>query len=198
MDLCEPPCSITEHLFSSCTCLDSCESSMITSTEDFGYVCSSPCYSPHDYYYLEIMECKSSCRSLFISGGDLYYTCYESNLDAPLSVVRMLQYTRCINITYPFRLRNYMTRASIDVVPIRYTFNMSSSMQDEFTRHSLPEVFSRYDLHSSFIVNFWPNLISFLMVVALATLLIILETLSKKRGWISLTAVLVQLRNLTA
>jgi len=57
---------------------------------------------------------------------------------------------------------------------------MPKSLKEKFNSYELPENFSKYQLHSSFLVNFWRTITSLLIVLAFGFLFYLLEKLFYK------------------
>lgn len=130
----------------------------------------------------------------------------ESALNAPLEagtatflvLAKTTQFVRYINMNMPPRLKLLATSRGREILSLRYGFQMPASMQKDFTRADLPPVYEMLDLHSNFLVNYWQELTSLGIILAIAFVFLISELCIQNRGKESLQKVFKVIRILTA
>ena len=88
--------------------------------------------------------------------------------------IKMLPYIRYMKISYPARLQFMLDHMGSSLISFQFGMNMPNSLQNHFTQYPLPENFAKYELASSFLVNYWQTLTSLLMIMCVALVLSIL------------------------
>jgi len=95
--------------------------------------------------------------------------------------VKMLPYLRYMEIDYPVRLQEMLDNLNSTYVSFSFGIPMPSSLQNEFPKSSsLPGKFGFYDLHSSFVVNYWSTMTSLIILLLLISALLTLHLITKK------------------
>ena len=79
-------------------------------------------------------------------------------------VLKMLPYIRYMEIDYPYKLELLLDSSNSTLVSFSFGIEVPHSVSDKFTKVPLPGKFDKYQLHSSFVVNYWQNLTSFAIV----------------------------------
>ena len=179
--------NIDHYLYWNNSCLDSCKPPLRNQSFNSTYLCLLPCDNQLDYYNIHTGECQSECLAPARDESHLYLTClsppvyidYGSILDnfipssrySPYAVIEMLQYIRYIDMPLPPRLRELILSQSKGILTLRHGLPMSESVREQFAKHPLPDMYERNNLHSEFLVNFWEELTSW-MIVCIATFFI--------------------------
>jgi len=194
------------------TCVSTCKKPLRIEKTNMGDFCLSPCEDPLDYYFNLTKKCSSKCLTNSVEKeGGLYVECitYEIDtssaldlvLEAPsgndftlVTVARVPQYVRYADIDYPERLMKLAESRGKSLISLRYEQPMSASMQSLFVKYDLPEVFTRDNMHSNFVVNFWSELISWIIVMIAAGIIISLQWICSMKKWTSLESFFEKLR----
>ena len=89
-----------------------------------------------------------------------------------------LQYTRYMNISRSTKLEELYQEslASVQIVP---TPTLSNQIKSNFPQHSLPYMFEKYELPSSFLVNFGDDLLGILTFAGLMVLFWVMKWLAR-------------------
>ena len=88
-----------------------------------------------------------------------------------------------MDINYPAKVV-YLLRNQADS-PVSVTFGprIPESLKKEFTSYDLPENFAKYQVHSSFIVNYWRIITSLAIVLSVGTFFAILEVIARRNSY---------------
>ena len=128
--------------------------------------------------------CDSLCSSCFGPSSKECYWCIDGaewtgthckNKPTFLTLVRLVQYTRYLNIYLPPRLRSFLDRPASNLFPINAESMMPLSMRKKFGIQPIPLMFAEYNLHSNFLVNFWGELITMGVVSIIGLLMWLVE-----------------------
>lgn len=95
--------------------------------------------------------------------------------------VKMLPYLRYMKINYPSRLEIMLDNLNSTLISFGFGPVMSQRTQNKFTKYPLPGKFERYGLHSNFIVNYWQNMTSLLILLGAIVVLEVLCKIAKNR-----------------
>ena len=90
-----------------------------------------------------------------------------------VNMQKMLKYIRFMKISYSPKLQAILDKQDSDGFA-RYLPDVPKDIYNNLPRHTLPEKFEKYKIHSSFLVNFWIPLIELifmLVVIALVCLI---------------------------
>lgn len=85
------------------------------------------------------------------------------------TVVYMFQYIKYLKITYPPRLQYILDLPHIDSL-FDLIFIFPPGLESQMSRYTLPERFQKYELHSSFLINFWSSFLTIMIAVVLLTI----------------------------
>jgi len=97
------------------------------------------------------------------------------------ALAKMLEYTRYFDVTRSARLEVfYKDRRSVPGT-VLIGPKMTNDTQKVVQNRKLPKIFMRYNLHSSFLVNFWDSLMTLLIVSAIVLFLLFLELIVVKK-----------------
>ena len=175
----------------------------------------SPCLNPEEFYHPDTQECINDCSHPSIATEEPYLICmrdtyqYQSLLLQeedntrllssqsdiyPFSPVRMIQYTRYLNVNFPPRLTYFLSKNISNVIPIRYTFGVPFYSQTIFMRNPMPAAFARYDFLPRFTYNFANDTITILITICFALTFLCLAKITKTANALSLTVIFNQLK----
>ena len=210
---CISPCSSDEFLFWNGSCISSCNSPLKTEVKPYGNLCNLPCDNALDYYHEETGECQATCGLSSQINHGLYLSCHsippdenglleklllippaESGATTFVVLNKLIQYVRFLNIEYPPRLFNLTTSRGREIFSLKLGSSMPANIKQSFTKHPVPSVFEKQNLHSSFIVNFWQGLSSIWIVLGFAISSFSIRILAKRRKWIFIRKTLDSLR----
>ena len=184
------PCPRSEYLsIDGQSCISSCDAPLKTVKNINGNFCRPPCDSLTDFYNVDTGKCQTSCESPYLTGfWGPFPTCAEGTdpmKESGISffqLARMIRYIRYVDTKYPARLKQTVAETRRTLLSLRYGFIMPTKMKTEFSKQSIPDVFGQYNLHSSFLVNYWKELTSLLIVLLIGLIAIALEHACKKLG----------------
>lgn len=94
--------------------------------------------------------------------------------------IKMLPYIKFMKINYPPRLQYMLDHMDTSILSLQIGFSMPKSQENKFGRHTLPENFEKYDLSSSFFVNYFTVFTTLLEVLMVILTLTALSLLVKK------------------
>jgi len=151
------------------------------------------------YYYEELKTCYPECKQpAYIDDSLGYLRCLpiqttalvegSSNLkdiflNAPLErntvtfvkLVKSMQYVRYLDINMPPRLQRLGISKGRNVLSVSSGMQMGIEFQGHFIQQFLPVIYLKHELHSSFLVNYWEDLVNLIIAVGLALMFLILE-----------------------
>ena len=87
----------------------------------------------------------------------------------------MLLYIRYLKINYPKRLLLLFLSQDSGSIGINFKVEILPTIQDNLPPRKFPDVFEAYQLHSSFLINFWDSLVILTMILTLTLFLIALS-----------------------
>jgi len=166
---------------------------MIVKTTADGKQCASPCAeNTIQYYNSDTQLCTDYCFSNIYVHDGLYLECAvissgtnlvdylltaTSRLEAAtvLTLVDLLGYIKYADVNFSPRLNGLAANRGRNFISIKFGFHMSKALQDKFTQGSLPTVFKRYGTPSNFLVNFWRDLTSWLIVLLAGLIFALVE-----------------------
>ena len=90
---------------------------------------------------------------------------------ALVSFVKILEYVKYTNITFPPRLQKLAASKARNILSLRFGPEMPVETKALFREYSLPQIFQQYGLPSSFTVNFWSEIIMWIIVAAVGLFL---------------------------
>jgi len=194
---CTPKCSNNQFLFWNGSCISSCEFPLKAQNQLFGNVCLHPCPNPTDFYNEDTNTCSNACIYYSKIENGLYLKCPSSSaieasglltnllLSAPfgtttfVTFAKLVRYMKYINIKFPPRLERLRISGARTVLNLKLEIGVPHNYNNSFTKQTIPKIFEKSRLHSSFLVNFWQELISLSVLLGLAMILIMLEVSSK-------------------
>jgi len=188
---CNYPCSSTEFLFWNGSCVSECNSPMTVTSGSYGeQYCNTPCTDPMQYYMVETGECLDECDTNSTMQEDLYLRCIPAAPVVPdeyssvtnllmasdatfslLSMAKLSEHVRYLEVDQPTRLEALSVSRSRSFLTLKFLPDMSDSMVSKFVYMTLPTVFSRLGIHSSFVVNYWPSVMTLLIGFGIALIL---------------------------
>ena len=200
---CVPLCEPGQYVLWNGTCIDECKPPSTIENIYYGNKCILPCANPLDYYYEDLSLCKSSCDSYSVIADNLYFKCLaapsaitsgllddlflislpDSDRISFLSVNKLLQPIKYLDITFPPRAKSFLLNKGRNVISLKIGNKMPSHIQDNFIGKEISGPFVDQNLHSSFLVNYWPELTSLWFVVGIGMIVYVLKIISKLLGW---------------
>ena len=155
--------------------------------------CSSTCNPPHitevqgDLKFCKISYEDSKTETLALANNIIANISSMSVNIASLLVarsffgvsctmlVKMVQYTKFLNITYSDRLLLFFKRSDLNFGFLPFIPKMTASMGRYFHHQVVPTALSQYGVHSSFTINFWQGLLSFSGTLGIFMIVLICE-----------------------
>jgi len=196
-------CSHNEFLYWNGSCRNRCLSPRITVTKNNLKYCEPPCSAPNIYYHETLKGCQSTCNHPnYAHWTTDYWSCKLSTIPevlessssaidmflyAPIqpgtitivNLVKIMQYVRYLDIKMPPRLERMGKSRGRNVLSFSSGIKMWNELQQEFALKALNEVYSRINLHSNFLVNYWENLSTILIGIFLAIIFTVFERISR-------------------
>ena len=185
-NFCNYPCLSSQYLFEDGSCLATCPTPYaITVKMSFNFcntvtdsdISSSPRSTDMDgidKIQEGLSQVLTSCviLAIFLNIATPTATIY------PVIIVNMLQYLKFLDILYPPRLQ-YMLDSSLDI-SLNIVTHFPKSLEVYVPNHTIPRRFARYNIRSSFLVNFWSSGLTFLILLLVVFLVQILEHFTSK------------------
>ena len=97
-----------------------------------------------------------------------------------VALVRMLSSVRFLDLRYSADLQLLFDEQVDDKSPLYFIIQAQNKLKEKAVKHSIPEIFSRYHLHSSFIINFFAPLTSLILIFLVTGLISLLVIVTKK------------------
>lgn len=103
-----------------------------------------------------------------------------------MTLIKVLEFMKYMDISHSIHLE----RMLITDLPTLWIFKMDKDMKNDFDWKNIPDTFEKYYLHSSFIVNFWKDLLVIGLVYGISVILGLCCLLFRmKKEWATLTSV---------
>ena len=96
-----------------------------------------------------------------------------------VAIVKMLLYTRYMDMTYPPKLQNVLDQQNPNQPSIQFLKDAQHLLKSHLPKIPLPGRFDHYKLHSNFLVNFLQPLLILLSVLAIVLILHLINYFSK-------------------
>ena len=182
---CESPCKQGQFLYPDRSCQKTCPTSFAQKVDGKSYYCAIDLTQQEISQARTISGMQRALNTMIGVLGNtitlLKYTNPVSSLFVILS--NMLQYLRYIKIHYPSRLQVILDSDqsfSINIIP-----DIPAQLAAQFLDSELPDNFQKYNLPSSFFVNFWhPGIVLLGFSVGLLIICLIIKVTKKCRGFI--------------
>jgi len=100
-----------------------------------------------------------------------------------LTLVRPMNYMRYLEIEMPERLELLAASRGRNILATYFGLEIKNSANLSFYKEQLPYVYARHNVQSSFIVNYWKDLITLGIGIAAALLFFVIEKVSFSEGW---------------
>jgi len=189
---CSSPCSNPSDYYYNAnnTCGASCSSPGTIQTVEFLQVCLTPLTSSTNQGGLTNDDIKSvdqakgttnaagAAATVGVTASSLISS-QSSGAITLISLIKMLEYIRYMKINYPPKLEYMMSSQNSDPISLNINVNLPESIENKFPDYPLPGKFGKYDLFSSFILNYWQEL--FTLVVLLLVLAAVMALASKAK-----------------
>jgi len=201
---CTPPCSSTQFYTWAKKCANSCPKPFVQQIDSQIKYCFLPCKDPLLYYYPATKACTSYCEATTKIVDNTYLTCSGDKSYSLLanlflmppkkqrgtsfvSMNILMEYTRYLDVSWPDRLENFVQSQARNILTIRGGLGMSESIKDKLPMGDMPTLWLKRGLHSSFLVNFWSDLMLLLILFGVAWIFWGLEKLRIRYNWTSMT-----------
>ena len=98
------------------------------------------------------------------------------------AIVKMLLYTRYMDLAYPPKLQNILDHQNLNQPSIQFLKDAQDFLKHHFPTISLPDRFNHYRLHSNFLVNFFQPILIILIILAIILILCTINYYCEKEG----------------
>jgi len=203
---CSSPCPNSSDYYYSAnkTCGNICSSPSVLQTVQFIQVCSATSASSTDKILSsddkksvdkakDTVDAAGKAASAGITTSSLISS-QSSGAITLISLIKMLEYIRYMNINYPPKLGYMMDSQGNDAISLTFNVNLPKSIQRKFPDYPLPGRFGKYDLVSNFFVNYWQELFTLVMVLLVLAISTLLA--SKAKGVKYLGACSIKIRDI--
>ena len=180
---CNGPCQDPSSFYypTIAACKVNCPSPNTRSKTQFYTVCQSVASATQS---LKTVEQISSFTTQALNLGLLAGTISSSGSVNSITVAifaKMLQYIRYIDIKYSNDLVQTLQTHQYKVLSFTLNLDMSDQQKKKFVLRPIPTIFTKWDVHSSFFVNYFSELFSLIIPLVLYILLSTLEFFTKSR-----------------
>jgi hypothetical protein len=197
---CINTCSSSEFLFWNGSCISKCEHPLRIHSINTGKMCLLPCRTEFEYYDELTGECRETCDVPSVNNDGLYLKCMTdltrqttlldffiepSNASRPTlaTFVKSIHYIRYLDMPFSERLERFAKSGPRNILTFKFGQHMPLDIASSIPKHPLPDVFERYHLHSSFLVNFWHEIVSWVIIILAALIFTLCELVCKLRHW---------------
>ena len=183
VQLCNKPCTTSPNLYYDLDtqgCRPECKFPYVSDQEDFGVTCYLSMKENDIAEVTDIVKTTSDAATAAKTGLAIINLFSATNPSAVTSgsLIKLLEYTRYINLTHSPRLElTYsLYRPDMGLFSIQ-KLQLSSGAVESLTKQAAPFVFEKYknNLKSSFIVSFWDGIVSLLIILAAVFLLYFMD-----------------------
>ena len=92
-----------------------------------------------------------------------------------VKVVGLMKYIQYLSVQFPSRLQAVVKSRGRNFLSLRFGGDMPSELQENFSENPLPPAFLNRYLSSSFLVNFWEDITTLLVIFVLIIVLVIIN-----------------------
>ena len=96
------------------------------------------------------------------------------------AVFKILSYIRYMSIAYPAKLQLMLNGLFSSLISFNFAPAIPDSIEDKFVLRQIPLNFAKYEIHSSFFVNYWGIMVSLSLILATIIVLTILGLVFRK------------------
>jgi len=183
---CLLPCKNSSHYFYTTEnyCKEDCNTPHTIQKFDVIKVC----YISFNSSQEEIDKAKETSDKLTNQGkltgnGMKASSALQSNNPALIALAEfatMLLYIRYIKVKYPHKvLLLFMTQNSSSI-SLSFGIELPEIIEEKLQKQALPENFEQYDVHSSFLYNFWDTLMTLGLIMTAVLVINVIKALTKK------------------
>ena len=184
---CSSPCSyyLDYYYPNNGTCQPSCPPSGTIKNYDLVSVCFPPAPTSASTLTTEEKNAVDQASSVTNGAGatarattaaSSIVSSGSPNAISLISFMKMLDYIRYMKINYPPKLEYFLDSKGEGSLSLSFQVSLPEKIKEEFPNYPLPGKFGEYVQESSFIVNYWEELLTcaiILMILAFATALAI-------------------------
>jgi len=99
--------------------------------------------------------------------------------------IKMLEYLKYIIAKYPPLLQQVFNTLNFNLGVMNIAPDVSSEAIEKFERYSVPHQYNEFKFHSSFIVNSWDALVSFVVIGIIIGFVLVSEAIFKDKKYVS-------------
>lgn len=96
-----------------------------------------------------------------------------------IGLSEIIQYLRYLRINYPPKLKQFFYELAPDYLSLPIDYEVPIGFEKDFGSHDLPDVFTEYEVDSSFLLNYWDTLMSLVITIGLALLFLVAKCFMK-------------------
>ena len=187
INICNKPClSATNKYYNTNKkiCQADCKQPYVITTTFYGQSCSLS-VSTEDAQTIQTMSDAAQKANTATQAGLAAInmaTPFSSAAMVLGSLSKLLEYTKYLNITHSPRLELMFATVlpSLNIINTN-SLGISKKLQDELSVYpAAPEVFDKYGIPTSFLVNEWGSLVSFALVLGFVLMIFIIDQLASR------------------
>ena len=92
-----------------------------------------------------------------------------------VKIVDLMRFIQYFDVPFPSRLQAVAKSKGRNLITLRTSIHMPEDLQERFADIPLPSAFQNRYLYSSFLVNFWENIIAILLVIGVILILLLMN-----------------------
>ncbi len=101
-----------------------------------------------------------------------------------ISLMKMLDYVRYMNINYPPKLQYFLDSKGKGSISMSFEVSLPENIKEEFPKKPLPGKFGEYGLSSSFVVDYWEELFTCVIIFIILGFASVMAFYTKKIKYI--------------
>lgn len=184
---CISPCpNLSDYYYSANkTCGGICSSPSVLQKVQFIEVCSvisEPTLSTNDKNSVDTAKDIADTAGTAANVGVVTSSLLSSQSSGAItlvSLIKMLEYIRYMKINYPPKVEYMMSMQNEKSISLTIDVNLPESIEKKFPDYPLPGNFEKYNLVSNFIVNYWEELFTLVIVLLVLTVSMLLALKAK-------------------
>ena len=184
---CSSPCpSLAAYYYSANkTCGSVCSSPSVVQKVEFIQICSvisEPTLSTTDKKSVDQVKSTTDAAGSTASVGVVTSSLLSSQSSGAItlvSLIKMLEYIRYMKINYPPKVEYMMSMQNDESISLTIDVDLPESIEKKFPDYPLPGNFEKYNLVSNFMVNYWEELFTLVIVLLVLAVSMLLALKAK-------------------
>ena len=180
---CSLPCASNKFLYENGSCLLTCGPPYYIKSNEFYNICAqnrSVQVQRNNYQTILMLKGVGDITMSVATFTASMLGSHNPSTNTIAGFIKILPYLRYMRIKYPPKLQFMLDNLDSSFLSFEIGFRVPKSLEDKLTQYPLPANFAKYQLSSSFLVNYWQTLTSLLILFCFLILVVLLARYLRK------------------